>query len=278
MSALRRRFGMLFQDGALFSSLTVAENIAVPLREHAALDDATIAALVGLKLSLVGLDRDACWKSPASCRAACASASRWRARSRSSPRSCFSTSRRPGLDPIGARAFDRLMRTLTDSLGLTVFMVTHDLDTLLSIVDRAIALASGASSPTAGRDVRAPTTPGSASTSARAPTRKDDGMEPQARYAWVGAAVLGLVARWSGVPVAARERPAARRAQLPHLLRPPVARGPAGAQRRAHEGHPRRRGRAFAFSTRPPGRSRRRSASTRRLPCARAPAPSSSAT
>src|SRR5262245_39303499 len=64
MNSLRRRFGMLFQDGALFSSLTVAQNIAVPLREHARLPEATISALVGLKLSLVGLDRDTCRKSP----------------------------------------------------------------------------------------------------------------------------------------------------------------------------------------------------------------------
>src|SRR5262245_20862378 len=65
MNSLRRRFGMLFQDGALFSALTVAENIAVPLREHTDLDDDTVAALVGLKLSLVGLARETCKKSPA---------------------------------------------------------------------------------------------------------------------------------------------------------------------------------------------------------------------
>jgi len=141
MSALRRRFGMLFQDGALFSSLTVAENIAVPLREHAHLDDATIAALVGLKLSLVGLDPDTSRKSPAQLSGGMRKRVALARALALEPEILFLDEPTSGLDPISARAFDRLIRTLTDSLGLTVFMVTHDLDTLLTIVDRAIALA-----------------------------------------------------------------------------------------------------------------------------------------
>ena len=141
MNAVRRRFGMLFQDGALFSSLTVAENIAVPLREHAQLDDATIEAIVGLKLSLVGLDRDTCRKSPAQLSGGMRKRVALARALALEPEILFLDEPTSGLDPISARAFDHLIRTLTDSLGLTVFMVTHDLDTLLTIVDRAIALA-----------------------------------------------------------------------------------------------------------------------------------------
>ncbi|HEX6704119.1 MAG TPA: ATP-binding cassette domain-containing protein [Albitalea sp.] len=141
VNALRRRFGMLFQDGALFSSLTVAENIAVPLREHAQLDDATIEAIVGLKLSLVGLDPGTCRKSPAQLSGGMRKRVALARALALEPEILFLDEPTSGLDPISARAFDRLIRTLTDSLGLTVFMVTHDLDTLLTIVDRAIALA-----------------------------------------------------------------------------------------------------------------------------------------
>ncbi|MDB5856825.1 MAG: transporter, ATP-binding protein [Ramlibacter sp.] len=143
MNALRRRFGMLFQDGALFSSLTVAENIAVPLREHAALDAATIAALVGFKLSLVGLKPEAGSKSPAQLSGGMRKRVALARALALEPEILFLDEPTSGLDPLGARNFDRLIRTLTDSLGLTVFMVTHDVDTLLSIVDRVIALSEG---------------------------------------------------------------------------------------------------------------------------------------
>jgi len=143
MAALRRRFGMLFQDGALFSSLTVAENIAVPLREHTDLDDTTIASLVGLKLSLVGLAQETCKKSPAQLSGGMRKRVALARALALDPEILFLDEPTSGLDPVSARAFDRLIRTLTDSLGLTVMMVTHDLDTLLSIVDRVIALAGG---------------------------------------------------------------------------------------------------------------------------------------
>jgi phospholipid/cholesterol/gamma-HCH transport system ATP-binding protein len=143
MNALRRRFGMLFQDGALFSSLSVAENIAVALREHARLDDATVARLVGLKLSLVGLARETCRKSPSQLSGGMRKRVALARALALEPEILFLDEPTSGLDPVSARAFDHLLRTLTDSLGLTVLMVTHDLDTLLSIVDRAVALGNG---------------------------------------------------------------------------------------------------------------------------------------
>ncbi|MEO7335000.1 MAG: ATP-binding cassette domain-containing protein [Caldimonas sp.] len=140
MNALRRRFGMLFQDGALFSSLTVAENIAVPFREHTALTDETIACLVGFKLSLVGLAPDTGRKMPAQLSGGMRKRVALARALALEPEIIFLDEPTSGLDPIGARAFDALVRALSDSLGLTVFMVTHDLDTLLSIIDRTIAL------------------------------------------------------------------------------------------------------------------------------------------
>jgi phospholipid/cholesterol/gamma-HCH transport system ATP-binding protein len=143
LNELRRRFGMLFQDGALFSSLTVAENIAVPFRENTALPMDIIAPLCGFKLALVGLPPDAGRKTPAQLsggmrkRAALARALAL------DPEVLFLDEPTSGLDPVGARAFDSLVRLLSDSLGLTVFIVTHDLDTLLSIIDRAIVLSAG---------------------------------------------------------------------------------------------------------------------------------------
>ena len=143
LNGLRRRFGMLFQDGALFSSLTVAENIAVPFRENTDLPVELVSALVGFKLSLVGLAPESGAKMPAQLsggmrkRAALARALALE------PEILFLDEPTSGLDPVGARAFDRLVRVLCDSLGLTVFIVTHDLDMLLSVIDRAIVLAGG---------------------------------------------------------------------------------------------------------------------------------------
>jgi phospholipid/cholesterol/gamma-HCH transport system ATP-binding protein len=144
LALLRQRFGMLFQDGALFSSLTVAENIAVPLHEHTALTDELIEPLVGLKLALVGLAADVGRKMPATLSGGMRKRVALARALALEPEILFLDEPTSGLDPIGAREFDHLVRTLSSSLGLTVFMVTHDLDTLLSIIDRAIALADGA--------------------------------------------------------------------------------------------------------------------------------------
>jgi len=143
LDAVRKRFGMMFQDGALFSSLTVAQNVAVPLREHTRLARATVDALVALRLEQAGLPPDAGAKMPSELsggmrkRAAIARAIALE------PEVLFLDEPTSGLDPITARGFDRLVRSLVDDLGLTVFLVTHDLDTLLGVVDRLIVLARG---------------------------------------------------------------------------------------------------------------------------------------
>jgi phospholipid/cholesterol/gamma-HCH transport system ATP-binding protein len=143
LMALRRRFGVLFQDGALFSSLTVEQNVAAPLREHTSLPLKECIELARLKIALAGLPASACTKMPSELsggmrkRAALARALAL------DPELLFLDEPTSGLDPISARAFDALIRLLSDSLGLTVFLVTHDLDTLLSMVDRIIVLAGG---------------------------------------------------------------------------------------------------------------------------------------
>jgi phospholipid/cholesterol/gamma-HCH transport system ATP-binding protein len=137
---LQARQGVLFQDGALFSSLTVAENVQAPLRERLRLPEPLLRQLTGLKLDLVGLPRDACHKYPAELsggmrkRAGLARALAF------DPEILFLDEPTAGLDPIGASAFDRLIGGLQRSLGLTVVMVTHDLDSLAAICDRIAAL------------------------------------------------------------------------------------------------------------------------------------------
>ena len=143
LNALRRRFGMLFQDGALFSSLTVAENIAVPFHEHTDLPAALIPPLVGFKLSLVGLSPDVGARMPAELSGGMRKRVALARALALEPEVLFLDEPTSGLDPINARAFDQLVRVLSDGLGLTVFIVTHDLDTLLSIIDRVIVLADG---------------------------------------------------------------------------------------------------------------------------------------
>jgi phospholipid/cholesterol/gamma-HCH transport system ATP-binding protein len=143
LNAIRRRFGMLFQDGALFSSLTVAENVAVPFREHTTLAMDVIAPLVSAKIALVGLPAEAAAKTPSQLsggmrkRAALARALALE------PEILFLDEPTSGLDPVGAREFHGLLRVLADGLGLTVLVVTHDVDLLTSVVDRAVVLGAG---------------------------------------------------------------------------------------------------------------------------------------
>lgn len=143
LDATRRRFGMMFQDGALFSSLTVAQNIAVPLTEHAEVPRELLDRLIHLRMSQAGLPAEAAAKMPSELsggmrkRAAIARALALE------PEVLFLDEPTSGLDPTTARAFDHLVRSLVDDLGITVFLVTHDLDTLLTVVDRVIVLARG---------------------------------------------------------------------------------------------------------------------------------------
>jgi phospholipid/cholesterol/gamma-HCH transport system ATP-binding protein len=141
--AIGRRLGVLFQQGALFSSLTVAQNVAVPLREHLRLPDKLADELARLKVELAGLPADACGKYPSELsggmikRAALARALAL------DPDIVFLDEPTAGLDPIGAAEFDHLTLKLRDTLGLTVFMVTHDLDSLVEITDRIAVLGGG---------------------------------------------------------------------------------------------------------------------------------------
>ncbi len=141
---LRSRWGVLFQGGALFSTLTVAENIEVPLKEfYPALSPALAREIAGLKVALSGLPPETCDKYPSELsggmkkRAALARALAL------DPELLFLDEPTAGLDPIAAAAFDHLIRELTDTLGLTVFLITHDLDTLHAICDRVAVLADG---------------------------------------------------------------------------------------------------------------------------------------
>lgn len=139
--ALARRLGVLFQQGALFSSLSVSENIALPLIEHAGLSRQDASRLAALKIALAGLPAGAGAKYPSELsggmikRAALARALAL------DPDILLLDEPTAGLDPISAAAFDALILTLRDALGLTVFMVTHDLDTLHAISDRIAVLA-----------------------------------------------------------------------------------------------------------------------------------------
>ncbi|MDZ5448354.1 MULTISPECIES: ABC transporter ATP-binding protein [Labrys] len=140
---IARRWGVLFQQGALFSSLTVKQNIQVPMREYLKLSPKLLDELAMLKIALVGLKPDAADKRPSELsggmikRAALARALAL------DPDLVFLDEPTSGLDPIGAGEFDELIATLRQTLGLTVYMVTHDLDSLHAICDRIVAIGEG---------------------------------------------------------------------------------------------------------------------------------------
>lgn len=139
-SALERRFGVLFQRGALFSSLTVTENVALPLIEYGGLQRPDAEKLALMKLSLAGLPASAGDKYPASLSGGMIKRAALARSMALDPEILFLDEPTAGLDPVGAAAFDSLVRTLRDALGLTVFLVTHDLDTLYTICDRVAVL------------------------------------------------------------------------------------------------------------------------------------------
>lgn len=139
--ALATRWGVLFQDGALFSSLTVAQNIQVPIREHLKVPQSLLDEIAAYKISMVGLPREAGAKFPSELSGGMRKRAGLARSLALDPEILFLDEPTAGLDPIGAAAFDQLIRRLRDALGLTVFLVTHDLDTLHTVCDRIAVLA-----------------------------------------------------------------------------------------------------------------------------------------
>lgn len=138
--AMQQRWGVLFQDGALFSSLTVAQNIQVPLKEHTHLRKDVIDELACVKVDIVGLPPSAANKFPSELSGGMRKRAGLARSLALDPELVFLDEPTAGLDPIGAAAFDNLIRDLQQSLNLTVFMVTHDLDSLAAICDRIAVL------------------------------------------------------------------------------------------------------------------------------------------
>jgi phospholipid/cholesterol/gamma-HCH transport system ATP-binding protein len=138
-----RRWGILFQEGALFSSLTVRQNVQFAMREYLKLSDRLLGEVAMAKLEMVGLTPDVGEKFPADLSGGMTKRVALARALALDPEIVFLDEPTSGLDPIGAGEFDELIRTLQRTLGLTVFMVTHDLDTLHSVCDRIAALAEG---------------------------------------------------------------------------------------------------------------------------------------
>ncbi len=141
--AVRRRWGVLFQHGALYSALTVGENVEIPLREFYRLPPRLRCELACLKLSMVGLGHDVFGKYPAELSGGMRKRAALARALAHDPELLFLDEPTSGLDPISAAAFDELIRSLKEALGLTVFLVTHDLDSLFAICDRVAVLAEG---------------------------------------------------------------------------------------------------------------------------------------
>ena len=139
---VRSRWGVLFQGGALFSTLTVGENVEVPLKEfHPEISDEFLHEIARYKVTLSGLPATATSKFPSELSGGMRKRAGLARALALDPELVFLDEPTAGLDPIGAAAFDRLTRELTDTLGLTVFLITHDLDTLYEICDRVAVLA-----------------------------------------------------------------------------------------------------------------------------------------
>jgi phospholipid/cholesterol/gamma-HCH transport system ATP-binding protein len=139
---VRRRWGVLFQGGALFSTLTVAENVQVPIREfYSGIDQELQDEIAAYKISMAGLAVDAGAKYPSELSGGMRKRAGIARALALDPELLFLDEPTAGLDPIGAAAFDQLVLELRDALGLTVFLITHDLDTLYAICDRVAVLA-----------------------------------------------------------------------------------------------------------------------------------------
>jgi len=141
--ALRHRIGVLFQHGALFSDLTVAENVAVPLREHTHMSPALIAEVAALKIALVGLPPEAASLYPGQLSGGMIKRAGLARAMALDPELLFLDEPASGLDPVSADGLDELVLQLKGSLGLTIVMVTHDMDSLWRVADRVILLGAG---------------------------------------------------------------------------------------------------------------------------------------
>ncbi len=140
---IERRWGVMFQHGALFSSLTVRQNIQFPMREHLQLSESLLDELAMLKIAMVGLKPDAAEKYPAELSGGMVKRAALARALALDPELLFLDEPTSGLDPISAGEFDELVTTLQETLDLTVFMITHDLNTLDAACGRIVALAHG---------------------------------------------------------------------------------------------------------------------------------------
>jgi phospholipid/cholesterol/gamma-HCH transport system ATP-binding protein len=140
MKQLEMRWGVLFQEGALFSSQTVAENIQVPLREFTSMSQPLMDEIADMKLAMVGLPSDAADKYPSELSGGMKKRAGLARALALDPELLFLDEPTAGLDPISANQFDELIKQLQKALGLTVFLVTHDIDTLRAITDRIAVL------------------------------------------------------------------------------------------------------------------------------------------
>lgn len=140
MRQLEMRWGVLFQEGALFSSQTVAENIQVPLREYTGMSQTLMDEIAEMKLAMVGLPPDTADKYPSELSGGMKKRAGLARALALDPELLFLDEPTAGLDPISANQFDELINQLQESLGLTVFLVTHDIDTLRAVTDRIAVL------------------------------------------------------------------------------------------------------------------------------------------